>query len=209
MQMWERMNAKEYAALIRNWEARHWTPATSSNFSFRVAKPSPAFCAISRSGVDKSGFEEEDFLYINESLEWRDPPEAKPSAETLIHLAIYRWKPEIQFVAHTHSVADTVLSMNFAPEQQLRFSGYEIQKAFEGESTHESEVFCPIFPNSQDMAEFSQQLEQALQDKKRLHGFLIAGHGLYTWGENLAQLKRHMEAWQFLFQCRLEELRCR
>jgi len=32
------------------------------------------------------------------------------------------------------------------------------------------------------------------------HGFLMAGHGLYTWGENLAAARRQIEVLEFLFE---------
>jgi methylthioribulose-1-phosphate dehydratase len=38
-------------------------------------------------------------------------------------------------------------------------------------------------------------------------GYLIAGHGLYTWGADVAEARRHVEAFDFLFTCELERLR--
>ncbi len=32
------------------------------------------------------------------------------------------------------------------------------------------------------------------------HGFLLAGHGLYTWGCDLEEARRHVEIYEFLFQ---------
>ena len=33
------------------------------------------------------------------------------------------------------------------------------------------------------------------------HGFLLSGHGLYTWGRDLAEARRHIEIFEFLFEC--------
>jgi len=33
-----------------------------------------------------------------------------------------------------------------------------------------------------------------------VHGFLLRRHGLYTWGEDLAQAKRHLEILEFLLE---------
>jgi ribulose-5-phosphate 4-epimerase/fuculose-1-phosphate aldolase len=32
------------------------------------------------------------------------------------------------------------------------------------------------------------------------HGFLLSGHGLYTWGRDLAEARRHIEIHEFLFE---------
>ena len=32
-------------------------------------------------------------------------------------------------------------------------------------------------------------------------GFLLAGHGLYSWGNSIAATKRHIEVFEFLFEC--------
>ncbi|MGK7925315.1 MAG: methylthioribulose 1-phosphate dehydratase, partial [Spirulina sp.] len=141
------------------------------------------------------------------------PEGAKPSAETLIHLSIYNWKP-VNCVLHTHSPASTVLSKkygrsraNFTESSEIAFEGYEIQKAFAGIDTHESQVTLPVFPNSQNMVEFSENLTRYLADRDELFGFAIAGHGLYTWGDSIQAAKRYVETWEFLFECRLWELR--
>ena len=33
-----------------------------------------------------------------------------------------------------------------------------------------------------------------------IYGFLLAGHGLYTWGKTIAEAKRHIEVLEFLFE---------
>ncbi|MET1163044.1 MAG: class II aldolase/adducin family protein, partial [Pseudoxanthomonas sp.] len=41
--------------------------------------------------------------------------------------------------------------------------------------------------------------------------YLIDGHGLYAWGRDMAEARRHLEAFEFLFHCELElrKLGCR
>lgn len=57
------------------------------------------------------------------------------------------------------------------------------------------------------MVEFADNLDRYLAGSDELFGFAIAGHGLYTWGNTIQAAKRHVEAWEFLFECRLLELR--
>jgi methylthioribulose-1-phosphate dehydratase len=44
----------------------------------------------------------------------------------------------------------------------------------------------------------------ALLDKQPLWGYLIDGHGLYAWGRDMAEARRHLEAFEFLLHCELE-----
>ncbi|MEA5470306.1 methylthioribulose 1-phosphate dehydratase [Spirulina sp. 06S082] len=210
------LKAIELSNAVRFFGSRGWTPATSSNFSFIADRQRNVF-AISQSGRDKTQFKPEDLMLVDETGKTIEPEGAKPSAETLIHLSIYNWK-SVDCVFHTHSPASTVLSKrylksgeSFAKFREISFEGYEIQKAFAGINTHETTVTLPVFSNSQNMVEFSenltQYLTQHLTDRDELFGFAIAGHGLYTWVNTIQMAKRNVEAWEFLFECRLLELR--
>ena len=64
-------------------------------------------------------------------------------------------------------------------------------------------VDVPVLPNSQDMTELSAQVE-ALLDAAPMWGYLIDGHGLYAWGRDMAEARRHLEAFEFLLHCELE-----
>jgi methylthioribulose-1-phosphate dehydratase len=194
--------AAELLEAIRFFNQKGWSPATSTNYSVR--SPNPTEYIISRSGVDKSKFALSDLILINPKGEVLAPfnkPGIKSSAETEIHTHIYEKYPEIKCVLHTHSVLGTVLSQKFVTEKQIRFEGYEIQKGLEGNMTHELESILPIVPNSQDMRDILKNMDHHFVEKPSIHGFLIAGHGLYTWGKDIATAKRHIETYEFLFEC--------
>ena len=61
----------------------------------------------------------------------------------------------------------------------------------------------PIFPNTQDMNVLARQVEAKL-DEGPLWGYLINGHGLYAWGRDMMEARRHLEAFDFLINCELE-----
>ncbi|HSX69291.1 methylthioribulose 1-phosphate dehydratase [Pseudomonas subflava] len=178
---------------------RGWSPATSSNYSARLAADQ---ALLTVSGKHKGELGEGDVLATDldgNSLE----PGKKPSAETLLHTQLYRWKPEIGAVLHTHSVNATVLSrMTLA--DSLVFADYELQKAFAGISTHESQVLVPIFDNDQDIARLASRVQPWLDEHADCVGYLIRGHGLYTWGATMADCLRQVEAFEFLFECELK-----
>ena len=85
----------------------------------------------------------------------------------------------------------------------VRFDGYELQKAFHGNTTHEGTMDLPVFPNTQDMPELAARVDAAL-DAGPLWGYLIDGHGLYAWGRTMAEARRHLEAFEFLLGCELD-----
>jgi methylthioribulose-1-phosphate dehydratase len=39
-----------------------------------------------------------------------------------------------------------------------------------------------------------------MKQSPAIHGFLLRGHGLYTWGDDLAQARRHVEILEFLLE---------
>lgn len=194
-----RQVAGEIVSTARELAARGWTPATSSNFSMRLGE---AHAAITVSGLDKGRLTEEGVMVVD--LDGRPvATEQRPSAETVLHTRLYRRDAEIGCVLHTHSLVQTVASRVFAPSGGVRLEGYELAKAIAGTTTHEAVIELPVLANSQDMPATAGQVE-ALLDAGPLSGYLIAGHGLYAWGRDLAEARRHLEAFEFMLACELE-----
>ena len=194
-----RQVAGEIVSTARELAARGWTPATSSNFSMRLGE---AHLAITVSGLDKGRLTEDGVMVVD--LDGRPvATEQRPSAETMLHTRLYRRDAEIGCVLHTHSLVQTVASRVFAPSGCVRLEGYELAKAIAGTTTHEAVIDLPVLANSQDMPATAGQVE-ALLDAGPLSGYLIAGHGLYAWGRDLAEARRHLEAFEFMLACELE-----
>lgn len=194
-----RQVAGEIVSTARELAARGWTPATSSNFSMRLDE---AHAAITVSGLDKGRLTEDGVMVVD--LDGRPvATEQRPSAETVLHTRLYRRDAGIGCVLHTHSLVQTVASRVFAPSGGVRLEGYELAKAIAGTTTHEAVIELPVLANSQDMPAMAGQVE-ALLDAGPLSGYLIAGHGLYAWGRDLAEARRHLEAFEFMLACELE-----
>lgn len=178
---------------------RGWSPATSSNYSARLAADQ---ALLTVSGKHKGQLTESDVLatdFSGNSLE----PGKKPSAETLLHTQLYAWRADIGAVLHTHSVNATVLS-RLTPGDHLLLEDYELQKAFSGVTSHEGQVQVPIFDNDQDIARLAGKVQQWLEAHPDCVGYLIRGHGLYTWGPQMSDALRQIEAFEFLFECELK-----
>jgi methylthioribulose-1-phosphate dehydratase len=198
--------AGEIITNVRELALAGWTPATSSNFSRRL---DARHAAITVSGRDKGRLTENDIMVVD--FDGRAVgSDHRPSAETLLHTQLYRRFEEIGCVLHTHSQVQTVASRLFAGAGQVRLEGYELLKAFHGNTTHETEIHLPVLPNTQDMPTLAAQVD-ALLDERGMWGYLIDGHGLYAWGRDMAEARRHLEAFEFLLGCELElrKLGCR
>lgn len=194
--------AQAIASTGRKLDTQGLTPATSSNFSMRL---DDAHAAITISGRDKGTLTPDDIMVIDMGGA-AVATSAQPSAETLLHTQIYRRYPDANAVLHTHSRTQTVASRLFASAGVIRFDGYELQKAIAGHTSHEQAIELPVFPNTQDMPELVARVESWIGADKPLYGYLIDGHGIYTWGRDMAEAERHIEAFEFLLGCELDLL---
>ena len=186
---------------------RGWSLGTSSNYSV-VLERNPLELLLTASGKDKGRLGRRDFVRVDgkggriERPEDDFPVDNKPSAETLLHVVLAEL-PEVGSVLHTHSVWGTLLSDRYFERGYVEIAGYEMLKGLEGITTHETTKRVAIFENTQDIASLAQEVRQRLKDPNEPleHGFLIRKHGLYTWGKDLAAARRHIEVFEFLFEC--------
>ena len=169
----------------------------------RRARLDAGHAVITVSGRDKGALTPDDVMVID--LQGQPVgTDARPSAETALHTQIYQRIPQVGAVLHTHSRNQTVASRLFAPAGMIELAGYELLKAFAGFATHEAVMHVPVFPNTQDMPELMARVDAWLDSGKPLHAYLIDGHGIYTWGRDMAETRRHLEALEFMLACELD-----
>ncbi len=179
-----------------------WCPATGGNFSVRI---DANHAWVTASGKHKGALTPEDLLQVDLKGAVIGS-EKRPSAETLLHMALYGLDADIGAVLHTHSVSSTVLS-RLVDGDVLTLRGYEMQKSLSGNTTHDAEAAIHVFDNTQDMPELAAQLRQRWLQCPLQWGFLVRGHGLYAWGRDMAEARRHLEGLEFLFACELEMIK--
>lgn len=185
----------------RMFHQRGWSLATSSNYSVILGRD-PLHLLITASGKDKGRLTRDDFVQVGADGELLAESPHRSSAETLLHVAIAKHRPAGS-VLHTHSVWGTFLSDYFRDQGAVTLDGFEMLKGLAEVGTHQHTERVPIFENTQDIPRLAEQVERWLQspDAQQAHGFLIHRHGLYTWGEDLAAARRHVETFEFLFEC--------
>ncbi len=189
--------ANHLSQVGREFWQRGWALGTSGNFSAVVTRD-PLTLAITSTGINKSSLRVEKFVRVDEqgnSLE----SSLRASAEAKLHLMI-AGELGANAILHTHSVWSTLVSELEGHQGGISIEGYEMLKGLRGVSTHQHREWLPIFENSQDMAALSDFVRTRLKQNPNGHGFLLRGHGLYTWGGDLEEAKRHVEILEFLLE---------
>jgi methylthioribulose-1-phosphate dehydratase len=178
-----------------------WVPATSGNFSVRHGER----ILITASGLDKGTLTPEGLLETDSDGRVLAGT-GKPSAESGLHLVLYRAHPTAGAILHVHTVWNTLLSGHFEAAGVATIEDYELLKGLSGVSTHTHREQVPILRNSQNYGELCTELEVALTRYPDAHGVLLSRHGLYTWGESVADARRHLEALEFLFEVEMRRV---
>ncbi len=183
---------------------RGWSLGTSSNYSVVLAR-APFRLLITASGKDKGRLGSDDFVVVDEAGRPVEAAAPRPSAETMLHVALAHrpgGQAHVGAVLHTHSVWGTLLSDRYGEAGGLAIEGYEMLKGLAGVATHAHRQWVPIFENTQDIPALARQVGHWLDEDYAAprHGFLICRHGLYTWGRDLDEARRHVEIFEFLFE---------
>jgi methylthioribulose-1-phosphate dehydratase len=188
----------ELALAGREIYRRGWILGTSGHFSTLISR-NPLRICVTASDIDKSALDETNFLEIDDDAEILQGF-GKPSAELLLHLGIYRHIPRARSILHTHSVWGMIVSDHYYADGAIEVEGYELLKGLSGVTTHEHKERVPVIDNSQDHLALSHVLENVLLDNPGIHGIFLRRHGLYTWGGSVADARRHVEIFEFLFE---------
>lgn len=187
--------AQGLADVARGFYTRGWVMGTSGNFSAVVSR-SPLVIAISQSGADKGLLTSEQILLVDEDCKILKGS-GKPSDETLLHFAVAQERGA-GAVLHTHSVWSTLAAD--AQREHVEIEGYEMLKGLNGIRTHNHTEKLPILDNHQDMTILAEKVKACLKKYEGAHAFLLRRHGLYTWGRDLAEARRHVEILEFLLE---------
>ncbi len=189
-------------AIGEEFHRKGWSVGTSSNYSIVVSRD-PLELLVTASGKDKGRLAP---LATSSASAADGKPTAegqpKSSAETLLHVVAAQ-QPGVGAVLHTHSVWSTLLSDLYFRQGGFEIAGYEMLKGLDGITTHETTAWVEIFDNTQDIPALAEQVRERLNDAADplQHGYLIRRHGLYTWGRDLEEARRHVEIFEFLFEC--------
>ncbi|MDQ7055773.1 MAG: methylthioribulose 1-phosphate dehydratase [Persephonella sp.] len=174
---------------------RGWFPATSGNLSYKLHHD-PLYFAITSSGKDKGTVTHEDVIFVDKDAKPIEKTRLKPSAETKIHSQIYQ-KTDAGCIIHIHTVNNNFVSSVFSEEGSVPLKDMEMIKALDiwEENAY---IKVPIVENFFDLDKLAEEAGKAINIS--VPGLLIKNHGIYVWGRNEFEAKRHIEAFEFMFE---------
>ncbi|MFC4777612.1 methylthioribulose 1-phosphate dehydratase [Paenibacillus sp. GCM10023252] len=180
--------------------SRGWFPGTSGNLSVRTGEFSPDQFqfAITASGKDKTVHTPEDYLFVDQDGVPCEATKLRPSAETLIHCEIYR-QTGAGAIFHVHTIFNNVISEYYWDRRAVPVDGVELIKGF-NIWDEEAQIDIPIVSNFADIPRIVPEVTERLLADQRIPGILLRKHGIYAWGANAFEAKRHVEAFEFIFE---------
>ncbi len=194
-------SARAAIVTVGRWvDGKGWAPATAGNYSMRLSDGS---FAVTVSGKHKGRLTNDDVMRVD--AEGTSLDGKKPSAETALHLQIYRLFPDVNAVLHSHSPVSVGMTRASPGISSYELAGHEMLKVLPGITTHDISVALPIVDNSQDMAEISAAIESALLAPGAIPAYLIRSHGLYGWGRDMAGAERVIEGIEWMIAAELAQ----
>lgn len=203
-------------ALGARYDRLGWVLATSGNLSARVSVDGVDAFVVTASGCHKGMLGVEDFVLcdVAAGTTLAASAGARPSAEAVIHRALYAAHPEARVAVHVHTPAAALATPTHAAAQgsealgHLVFEDLEMIKAW-GFWEAGARVALPVFENHADVGRIAASLERWFAAPKGpdgaalAPGILIRAHGVTAWGADAAAANRHLEAAEFLLQVAL------
>jgi methylthioribulose-1-phosphate dehydratase len=180
---------------------RDWFMGTSGNLAIKVSDK-PLQFLVTASGKDKRKRTEEDFLLVDEFGSAVEENHLRPSAETLLHVEIYR-KTNAGCSLHVHTIDNNVISEVYGNQGEVTFKGQELIKAF-NKWEEDAVLTIPIIKNHAHIPTLASEFSEHVEEDSG--AVLIRNHGITVWGKNAFEAKKILEASEFLFKYQLRLL---
>ncbi len=192
---------RELADVKEELAQRDWFMGTSGNLAIKVSD-NPLQFLVTASGKDKRKRTDEDFLLVDEFGRAVEETHLKPSAETLLHVEIYR-KTQAGCSLHVHTIDNNVISEVYGDQGEVTFKGQELIKAFD--MWEEDAILkIPIIKNYAHIPTLAHAFSEHIT--RDSGAVLIRNHGITAWGKNAFEAKKILEASEFLFRYQLRLL---
>lgn len=174
---------------------RGWFPATSGNLSYKL-HDEPLIFAVTTSGKDKGTVTHEDVMFVDKDGKPVEATRMKPSAEVKIHAGIYQ-KTDAGCVIHIHTPSNNFISSVYFEEGKVPIKDMEMIKALDIWK-EDAYIEVPIVENYFNLDQLAEETTKAINPE--VPAVLIKNHGIYVWGRNEFEAKRHTEAFEFMFE---------
>ncbi|MDZ4260711.1 MAG: methylthioribulose 1-phosphate dehydratase [Pseudomonadota bacterium] len=189
------------AAIAHDFHGRGWMAGTAGNLSARSNEDKGCFW-ITSSGLPKGNLDADDLILIRSSdgeVQQRLRENARPSAETSIHQAIYSLFPSAQACFHVHTV-DACLATARVDHRatEMRLPALEMIKGLDiWEET--PQVSLALFDNMFDVPLIAHQIRKRFtHNPPQIPALMIRNHGITVWGSSLQQAYNRTEIIEFI-----------
>ena len=189
------------AAIAMDFFKRGWMAGTAGNLSARSNQHTDSFWVTS-SGLPKGQLDNHDFILMNlksGDVSQRFHDDAKPSAETSIHSAIYALFPDARACFHIHSIDACIATDQIAADQeQILLPPLEMIKGLDIWQ-QDPEVSLALFDNLLDVKNIAAQIHSRFQaNPPQIPALMIRNHGVTVWGTSLQQAYNRVEIIEFI-----------
>ena len=167
----------ELLAAVKEMDCLGLVSGSSGNASVRIDAPgSPNAFLVTPAALPYPTMTSDQLVAVDDALNPIDG-DGVPSSESLLHLAIYRARPDVNAVMHTHSVYATALGVAGRPlppivDELVVYVGGQVEVAEYG------------FPGTDALAEAG---VDALGDRRAV---LIPNHGMFAVADNVSEALR-------------------
>lgn len=191
----------ELADVKDELSGRDWFMGTSGNLAIKVSDE-PLRFLVTASGKDKRKRTEDDFLLVDEFGRSVEDTHLRPSAETLLHVEIYR-RTKAGCSLHVHTIDNNVISEVYGDTGEVSFQGQELIKAFD-KWEEDAVLRIPIIRNYAHIPTLAKSFSEHVTGDTG--AVLIRNHGITVWGRTAFEAKKILEASEFLFRYQLRLL---
>lgn len=194
--------------LCRQFYDLGWVSGTGGGISIR----GEAGVFMAPSGVQKERIAPQDVFVLDASdlstcavLKPPANPELKVSECQPLFFNAFRMR-DAGAVLHSHSVWAVLAARLFSPRGQpgtFECQGLEMQKGLRGKGCFDT-VRIPIIANTPREAQLTESMAEAIEAHPDVDAVIVAGHGVYVWGESWVKAKTQAECLDYLFRATVE-----
>lgn len=193
---------KRLVKYSKQYHKNGWMPATAGNLS--IFDRTQNQVSITASGKNKSKLTEKDFILMDpDTKEILKDTKDFPSAETSIHLAIYKNIPTATAIVHVHLPETCKIKFNMEKydfAKRFYLPNIEILKAF-GNFNENPNLASIVTYNHGDVEQIATDISDALfQYPSDVPFFITENHGITVWGNSVEEANKHLEAADFILR---------
>lgn len=185
--------------LCRQFYDQGWVSGTGGGISIR----SGARVFMAPSGVQKERIQPDDLFVLSGAGEIVERPVdqgLQPSECQSLFFNAYTLR-DAGAVIHSHSLNAMLVTLVF--DDVFRVTHLEMMKGITGVGYHDvCEV--PIIDNAARESQLAGAMAAAMEAHPQAHAVLVRRHGVYVWGRDWKQAKKHAECYDYLFGAAIE-----